>query len=259
MPFLYHTAGQLPSRKAWPAALAHLHGLELHTRQVVRGPSGAGDGVVFAPQQFLEPGQVALVDRLTWRVVHGSESLRVAQVETPAALAKLGREQTVEGLRLVLDDGRRWLIPRVRFYFEEGDRRGWTTSVPQELELTDAGELVRGDPLPAYRSLWDTADAWNRLRLGTLEPSEMREWNDVRNWLAAAARIVAANYHIGLRELMLCGALRSQQTAERILDAAIDFDGLKALQKKSLETSASASPSPGAADSAPDTGRPPPT
>lgn len=260
MPFLYHTAGAAPNRKALPPCLAHLAGCDWHTRPVTRGPKGAGDGFVFAPQAFLDVGQVAFLDSLKWRPLHGGGTqYSVALVEPIPPLAKLSRENQVAGPRLVLDDGRRWQIPLARYYVGEGDQVGWSTNIPQELDLSDGDELVRGEPLPAFASLWRTADAWNRLRLGALEEAEQKQWASEKQWLVAAAEILAANYRVGLRELMLCGALRSRQTAERILDAAIDLHSLRELQKKSQEASALRSPSPGAAESSPATNPPPPT
>lgn len=242
MPFLYYAAAK-PA--PLPDCLAHLRGLPLHVRGVSRGPSGRGEGVVFAAQQALELGHVALRDELRFRPVAGSDgAVLVAQVLTPAPLEKLEREPKVEGPQLLLDDGRRWQVPRVRLYADAGEQVTWTTAIPCRLDLDDQERLTQGEPLPRFASAWAVADAWSRLRFGALAEDELSYW-DLRGWLAAAAVVLGVNYAVGLRELMLCGALASRQAAERVLDAAVDYDGLVELQKKRRARCATASPSPG--------------
>ena len=239
--FLYY----LPdvSQAAADAAIAThlLHAIDPR-RRTVRGVTGGPDGgagVIVADARIDEVGYFR--DRQTWHCMI-AEHVHVGHfTDRPLpGPADLARAKLLDGFDVTLADGNPWHVPVARAWADlDGETFLYRNNFPQRSRLDpETGQWVRGDVLPEYADLWQTAEAWWETRYAAAADAEADETADavtVRfdfdDAHHRAVDALAANYRLGPVEVSLLGLLTESLVVE-VLDVLIDQPTLIAWGKK---------------------------
>lgn len=200
----------------------------IERRQIVRGWHGL-PGILIGNRRNWPDG-VAWSDGLHCRTFPSSHAENQAvccwyDIPKPSGLE---RSKQLAGKWLTLADGNKWLCPHARMCVD-GKLQ---VTLPRTIDIDDDGHYVYGDVLPAYRKIWEHANAY---WLGMSAAAENSQGGDVRfqidNPMQVIVDSLAANYRVSARELGVIGAIDDQLVAE-IANVLVDMDGLLALQKK---------------------------
>lgn len=236
--------------------------------QVHKGPEGL-NGLLFANAQRVDPGRCGYYpERQTWRKHHAKGFYVGMETGLPIGPEDLLRKDALPGVDLQLGDDRYWRIPRARRWSGDDDPEVaplFEICLEQRMEQDATGEMVPGTVLPRYAELWGIATAYFHHCVGAASDEEedvLRGGDDTLTLTRACvltARVLQANYAVGLLECSLLGLLTSSNW-RAILDALIDWDTYDALrQKKTARRLALLSSSSGPEDSSQNIGPPSPT
>ena len=231
--FLYFRAGDTRSvdhRSAAELGLDYaLSDAQLTSREAIAGPAGLR-GVVFADerQQAEAPGYYA--DRQVWRELprhEGRPRLFVGYYrDAKPTPAELLRERSLPGLIVTMADGLPWQVPEV-ISRESGESE---CRLPCQLDYDLDGRIVPGEPIEAYRVLWELITPI----AAALFDGEPLDDGQVQRGVVA---LLQANYRVALPELVQLGVLANDASLATAVMASCQYDELLRwaddLQKKS--------------------------
>lgn len=136
----------------------------------------------------------------------------------------LRRTQMLPGVELELCDGNKWTVPVVYIY--EGN--GLQPNLPRFLDLDETGRCVPGPVMDQYRDLAQCVenfwDAWETAYQTALQNDNQQFVVSFDTVNEDAARVLAANYHVSLREIVALHLFQIGQTAGDVLRVACDCD-----------------------------------
>ena len=218
--FLYFKSGdQRPVTKDGIAALGLAYAFtgSIGTRPCNLGPSKK-PGLVFADDKRHEGKTLGFYpDQQTWRkmpTVEGRPELWVGYWNdakpTPADLVRADARPG-EAL-ILLGDGNQWLVPTLTEF--DPETKTGECELPCLLDFDEDGALHKTTPTGKWAALWDLVHPV-AVKLcfpgdGAAEPSDA----EVQQ---AAFALLAANYVVSMVELATLGALRADETFERIV------------------------------------------
>ena len=205
-----------------------------------KGPSGGAGVIVCRPRKH-NPGYYP--ERQEWRQVKSGDGAPAYWLGTwkdaRPGPADLQREPLLDGHLVKLGDGNEWLVPVARLLPEalvHSPEDGWSTC-----------------RLEAYAWLWDIAETfWEEFAASVQESTTPADGERVAVKLSdasdMAARVLGANYRVGLPEISGLGLFRTDTPVD-ILLALCDWPTLRkkaeALAREGASTEpASASGSP---------------
>lgn len=238
--FLYY----LPGRSSvTPAELQKL-GLEYafvdlgakHLRPVrEKGPDG-GRGVIVACNRRVDSSDCGYYAvKQEWKHHAGLGvwvGMTKGKVPGPEDLA---HAKQLPGKKLRLADDREWLVPVARRWSANDDPQRWfkyDNVLPRRLDMSNDGDLVvSGRVIDRYAQLWTITEAHAAVRIG----KQSSELFDGDSAVITAAKVLQANYAVGLLETLLLGLFTQENFSEifEILGDWASFDLL--LQKKNQE------------------------
>ena len=150
------------------------------------GPEGAGLFVGVCPKGQMLSGIGYYPKKQTW--FQWKNYWIGFKTDNPPAPEDLEREKMVEGLKVPLSDGKKWIVPAAR-YLEEG------TCFEHNLIMMPSGELVK-EILAKYKPFWlragEMLEAW---RKDELEEHEEKIMSDLNIW-DFSAQALGLNYRI---------------------------------------------------------------
>ena len=218
------------------------------TRQVSGGgPGGHGGLLLAAADRGGDQRLGYFADQQTWQKIVGvgNDEAQMTNDEfapwagfytaEPPGPELLVRKAPLDGRPLALADGRPWVIPRARAFFEEDGELQWRYGLPHVSRLGEDGRWSTGKVAPRYADLWAIAERWESERLaGGEEDAEESESQEERYQRLhdTAAAVLRANYRLGRVEVSLLGLLSTVHVLQ-VLDELIDLPTrLEWLEKK---------------------------
>lgn len=226
----------IPDARAFTPQTLSEHGLDgvidrPARREVMRGPTGSA-GLLIAQAGIPIDRLVYDDDRHVWRRRPGTEAWVGYDPDHRPTPAELQRPTLVPGPSLELGDGCRWVIPQLRT-FDPNQLSGpisYTCSLDRVLDQDpETGNLVPGDVVPCYTSIWNTG-----LQIGQAMFDQLR--SDGRATSAGidnavlddfCADLLSLNYRVEKTELALLRLLTLNLSAA-VMRAALDWDTLQA-------------------------------
>lgn len=241
MSFLYYMPG-----RGTPPTLSDLAALGLdyafpHDRQLctpmvaANGPDG-GSGMIAAYDTLDRPIGFYR-EQQTWRKKPASDIWVGLYKEQKPGPAELAKEKVIHGHAIALGDGQQWTIPLVRGFAEADGEITPYLNLPRGSKLDDTGTWVRGDVLPPYRAIWNDAQAWMDLILGSMGEGKDHAAEGVKvkfefaDLHQAAVRVLQVNYRLSDVEAAMLELL-SEEASVEVMNATCDLRSLAVLSKK---------------------------
>lgn len=239
--------------------------------QTVQGPEGKL-GLMLADPNRVDPGRFAYTPSAQiWKQHPKGYWVGVDKKAIPTPL-DLKRKAGVAGRKIVLGDGNEWEIPVAKEWNGLDDHTlimRYRIMLERTVEYFD-GRMVYGKPVKRLAELWSIAVAWHHQQAGRDDDEEGDleaerallfksdgVLDDVQLY-SCAARVLCANYVVGLLECSMLG-LWTSDNWRLILNTLIDWDGYLQLAQKKSTLCASQSSSDGQEGKLPDTVPPSPT
>jgi hypothetical protein len=242
--FVYYINGEAPARdpEIEAAGLADRFAGPPIPRHPCTGPDGS-TGTILADPSVGESACRYLPDTQTWRQIPGSAAW-IGRTDEPITPGQLARAVQLNGHIVRLADGQDWMVPTARAHGQTDAGPRWCDILPAASELDEEGNWVRGQILPAYRRLWELAEAWHNARAEWVTnyaeqtkegeappPAAAPAVMEFDSLHSAAAEVLANNYRLGPVEVAWLGLLTEQHAAE-LLNALTDWPGALALMSK---------------------------
>ena len=219
---------------------------------MANGLDAGGQGVVVA-----DPTRVPTIgmyrDTQVWRKMPGRETLIGYYKNARPAPANLARKVQLRGHEVELADGDKWLCPVARGVAESGDGVIWYHAVPTIATRDDEGHWQTGAVHPKFAALWELTERWLEYCLGPRNESGIVQFT-FDNLYNSAAQALGTNYMVGPDECDALGSL-TEEIAEEILNALIDWPNMLELQKKIAARHAILNTADGPPVTGPDTDR----
>jgi len=124
-----------------------------------QGPDG-GPGIVMAEPPFPSENVGYYATRQTWRAIPSKDAWIGYETDAKPTPDDLARPDQMGGYLLTMADGREWLVPVAMQASEADGQIIREQSLPQRLDLDDAGAFCPAGVLPAYRRLDAIASAF---------------------------------------------------------------------------------------------------
>jgi len=234
------------------------------TAAAVRGGPDEQHGSIIADQQRVAAERIGYYpQQQTWRRIPASALwIGYYTAERPGP-ADLIRPEPLEGHLVTLGDGRAWMAPIARAWFEieqPEEHLVWFCKLPEAVTLDDEGNWASGAVVAQYRPLWEIAERWWDAINGAdlhVQDKPQRVRFDFEGINDAALLALGTNYRLGRVEVDVLG-LFTDQTVHAVLGALIDWPTMEQFLKKKLKTSAAggSGSAPGPPAGPPDTGPP---
>lgn len=237
------------------------------TPQPSAGPDNLS-GLLLSDPRRVDPGRASYAPtRQIWRK-HAKGYYVGMEKGVPITPADLRRPSPIAGVDLQLGDGNSWQVPVARAWTAHEDQLRYRILLEQGIDYLD-GQVVYRSVVKRHAELWAIATAWYHHLAGPddveMDPEEERELlfgsdslSDVQLY-GCAARVLGANYAIGLLEAIMLGLFTSSNW-QLILNALIDWDTyVELVQKKRAQLLAAHSSSTGPGGTPPSTDPPSPT
>jgi hypothetical protein len=249
--FFYFVPGRqiLTLADAAKIGLAYAFETGIDCTQVPTNGPGGQAGIVCAQQDSYVLGKNGYhASQQVWRQMPGSDVWVGHYRDELPGPEDLARAKQLSGKLLDLADNRQWQIPMARSYSERaaGDdvELFWTVQLPMRLDIAADGRWVTNGVNPRYAALWELAESWLRIRIGTPTDDD-RKRLDFAGQNDAAVLSLQTNYRVGRIEAALLGLLTDELVVS-ILDQLVDLQTLSDFTKKKAMTVPS-TPSAGSA------------
>jgi hypothetical protein len=226
----------VPNAKSMTAEIQKEHGFDrllnsVQHRETASGPQGSGilvaDGSKSAEYVHFN------ADRQTWSPRFGRTSMVGTWNDQPVSPEQLARQQQVEGDQLVLLDGHRWQIPRLRKWLDDDEQIQFSPELPRVMHRsTSTGRFVLGSVIPQYRDLWERSLKIAESMFAQLAQSQAASLEDSEVELFVC-EVLAANYRVDADVISHLQLLTPELTGA-IVRAALDWDTLRAHLKNRL-------------------------
>ncbi len=150
-------------------------------------------------------------------------------IPTPA---ELQRDAMIDGTMLCLADGNDWLLPKSREWVDLEGELLVKMSLPRRLTRDEKGEWWPGEVKPRYARLWELAQEYAALAMGSDDDDEDAtirfQFDDYDELILQCFQ---CNYVVSAAEIDLLG-IYDDQVRERVMRVLLDIDGYVELQKK---------------------------
>lgn len=216
------------------------------TREVYQGPEGKTGLVVST-----DDGALAYKpDVQTWRKHWADPYWCGYWNESPPTPDELQRPVLIDGVPLVLEDGRTWLAPRAREFHDMDGQLLADTPLPRKFECVE-GVWVPGEVKQPWRKLWDLALAFTETVASDDDGSTLQFRFDDADQLAILC--LQTNYRVAALEVDQLG-IYSEQVRHALIRVACDLDGFAEILKKNAAAGTVSKPGPSESntDTAPD-------
>lgn len=191
------------------------------------GPNG-GPGTVYCHSSANEVPRIILAEQ-TWRSAPKSNGdsapywigFWTERKPTPATLA---REKQLQGEKIEMKDGTKWVVPKLLEWKEDIERNlaVYSIAVPQILDIDDNWNLVPSRIDPKYETIWN--EGWRAHEAYVGQAIETgRAVMTVLEARTLAAQILGVNYRVSPLEIAVLG-LFDEDLAIRVVTSAIDSD-----------------------------------
>lgn len=174
--------------------------------------------------KFDQDGQV-------WRKIGKRFSLHEAWIgywkDRPPSIDTLARKKQLEGEKVELLDGKKWIVPKLREYRQDDSvKLSYDVRLPTLLDFNNDGDYVIGDVVPQYRAIWDRSiEIADQLVYGAIENGESNL--TTKDTIDFAGVILGINYYVSIVELMTL-KLVGVGEGRLILRTALDLNGFEA-------------------------------